>query len=149
MCDSIIRTALNSFPTDRLFHTVIVAMTVVGWFVLSNHCALGSAAKRTGAKNEHACCHNGISQPAKEPVDGKQEMQCCKSLHALMPDASKFGEPPPLLLVAVIEWAETLSLKKKAVPVSALDTGPPPQAASFSELVLHRSLRSHAPPLFV
>jgi hypothetical protein len=138
---------LKSFRTNRLLQSVIVAMTLVGWFVLSNHCALGSLAKRSEMKNEHACCHNGTSQPAKEPMDGGQGMQCCKSVHAIAPDAAKLADAPLLLVVgAVIAWVETLHLDTGAL-VSAVDTGPPPRAASFSELVLHRSLRSQAPPL--
>ena len=122
-------------------------MTLVGWFVLSNHCALGRVTQKAEVKKEHACCHNGDSQPAKAPMDGGQGMQCCKSLHAVAPDAAKLGALPTLLFLgAVPAWVETLNLENKAVLVSTLDTGPPPRAASFTELVLHRSLRSHAPP---
>ena len=126
---------------------VVVAMTLVGWIVLSNHCALRSKARPTEAGKEHACCHNGASQPAQEPMNGGQGMQCCKSLHALAPDPAKLADVSPLVVVgAVVAWIETLNLGSGPVPVLAVDTGPPPRASSFSELVLHRSLRSHAPP---
>jgi hypothetical protein len=138
---------LKSFRANRLLHTVIVAMTLVGWFVLSNHCALAGLAKRTAIEKEHACCHNGTSAPTKEPTDGGQGMQCCKSVHALAPDTAKPADSPVSLVVgAVFAWVDTFNLDGVASRVSTVDTGPPPRAASFSELVLHRSLRSHAPP---
>ena len=121
-------------------------MTLLGWFVLSNHCALGSFTKRTETKKEHDCCHNGSSQPAKEPADGGQGMQCCKSVHATVLDAAKMADVLVSMIVGVvIAWTETLQWENAAL-VSAVDTGPPPRASSFSELVLQRSLRSHAPP---
>lgn len=74
-------------------------------------------------------------------------MQCCKSVHALVPDTAKLADSSFSLVVSVVTaWVETFNLDSGKILVSTVDTGPPPRAASFSELVLHRSLRSHAPP---
>ena len=128
---------------------VIVAMTLSGWFVLSNHCALGRMAQTPQVKKEHACCHNGESKPGKQPADGEQGVQCCKSLRAVVPDAVKVASlTPPTFVVAVLGALFDLEAQTEKAVVLAIDTGPPPRAASFSELVLHRSLRSHAPPFF-
>ena len=122
-------------------------MTLSGWFVLSNHCALGRMAQTPQVKKEHACCHNGDSKPAKQPADGEQDVQCCKSLHAVVPDGVKDASlTPPTFVVAVLGALFDLEAQTEKAVVIASDTGPPPRAASFSELVLHRSLRSHAPP---
>ena len=143
------KTPLNPIRTYRILRTVIVTMTLAGWFVLSNHCALGRMAQTPQVKKEHACCHNGDSKPAKEPADGKQGMQCCKSLRALAPDGVKTVTlTPPMFVVAVLASVLKLEAQTGETVVPAHDTGPPPRAASFSELVLHRSLRSHAPPFF-
>ena len=121
--------------------------TFIGWFVLSNHCALGGIGSRAAAQKAHVCCHNGTSQPVKEPANGGQSTECCKSLHAVVPDGAKFADvPPPFLVGAFVAWVLVRDAQPQAVIVPFGDTGPP-RAESFSELVLHRSLRSHAPPL--
>ncbi len=135
---------MNVIRTNRILRIVIVAMTLSGWFVLSNHCALGRMAQTPRAQKEHACCHNVEPEPAKQPADG---VQCCKSLHAVMPEGVKDASlTPPTFVVAILEAPLHLEAQAEKAVVVASDTGPPPRAASFSELVLHRSLRSHAPP---
>ena len=140
---------LNSIRTNRILRIVIVALTLSGWFVLSNHCALGRMAQTPQAKKEHACCHNGDSKPARQPADGERDVQCCKSLHAVVPDGVKDAAlTPPSFVVAILPSLLALETQTVEAVLLASDTGPPPRAASFSELVLHRSLRSHAPPFF-
>ena len=144
---SIIHIALNSLCANRLVRSVIVAMTLVGWLVLSNHCALGSVAKQKEVKAEHACCHNGTSPPAKEPLNGGQGLQCCRSIHVIVSDTAKLTDVPVLFAVeGVLDWSEARIPDGGTTFFPTLHTGPPLRAASFSELVLHRSLRSHAPP---
>ena len=141
------KTPLNPIRTNRILRVVIVTMTLAGWFVLSNHCALGRMAQTPQVKKEHACCHNGDSKPAKEPADGKQGVQCCKSFRAVVPDGVKAAAlTPPSFVVAILPELPALETQPVAGVILAGDTDPPPRAASFSELVLHRSLRSHAPP---
>ena len=121
-------------------------VTFIGWFVLSNHCALGGIGARAAAQKMHGCCDNGTSQPAKEPTDREGMMGCCKSLHALAPDGAKLTDiPPPFVIGAFVVFGLIRDTQPQAVLVPFGDTGPP-RAASFSELVLHRSLRAHAPP---
>jgi len=136
---------LHSIRTNFILRTVMVAVTLMGWFVLSNHCALGRMVQTAQAQKEHACCPNGQSEPA----NGDQRVQCCKSLHAVVPDGVKAASlTPPEFVVAVLLPLVALEDHIGEAVVLASETGPPPRAASFSELVLHRSLRSHAPPFF-
>ena len=129
---------MNAIRTNRFVRTVIVAMTFLGWFVLSNHCALARLAQQA-----HACCHNGDPKP----VDGSRGVECCKSLHAVMPDGVKAAHPTaPLCMVAIPAVRLAPEDQTDVFFMIACDSGPPPGAESFSELVLHRSLRSHAPP---
>ena len=138
---------LHSTPANRFARTVIALMTLAGWFVLSNHCALGRLSPSAPAKNAHACCQNssaGKSAPASSP--GKTGPECCKSIHALVQDGSKTAELKPALLAYFLPLLPATDMVVSSdSAVVASDTGPP-EARSFSELVLHRSLRSHAPP---
>lgn len=125
-------------------------VTLAGWLVLSNHCALGRMAPGAVAMKEkkaHECCHNGASQPEKKPVDGSEGMECCKSLHALMPADAKLPVAS-LLEIGVLpeEWSVREIVQPELCP-AAPATGPPPDILGFAELVLNRSLLSHAPPL--
>ncbi len=45
-------------------------------------------ASRAGTQRAHGCCHNGASQPVKEPAEGGRSVECCKSLHVLVPDGA-------------------------------------------------------------
>lgn len=120
--------------------------TFVGWFVLSNHCALGGIGSRGAAQKAHGCCDNGTSQPVKAPTDGEGRMGCCKSLHAVVPEGAQFADgPPPFVVGAFVAWVLIRDAQPQVLLVPFGDTGPP-GSESFSELVLHRSLRSHAPP---
>lgn len=120
-------------------------MTLVGWIVLSNHCALGGMATQSVVQKAHGCCHSGASLPPKEPAD-TGSMECCKSLHAVVPDGAKPGDlPPPFVVGSFMAWMLIHDARIEAPTVLCAGTGPP-RVATFSELVLHRSLRSHAPP---
>jgi hypothetical protein len=97
----------------------------------------------------HGCCHNGGGPPLKEPTDGGKGTECCKSVHATVSAGAKLADIPPPCFVAdsFTNWMFARELQIQEVEVAFGDTGPP-VALSFSELVLHRSLRSLAPPFF-
>jgi len=82
-----------------------------------------------------------------EPIGGGEGVQCCKALQVVMPDGSKVVDGMPnLVVVAVLDWVWVLEKPATEPIVLRQDTGPS-RVASFSELVLQRSLRSHAPPV--
>jgi len=121
-------------------------LTLAAWVVLSNHCALaalwvGKPAKVVVVKT---CGCN--PEPAKTPGEKPASTECCKTLHAKMPDSAKLGGPPAqFCLLWIVDWA--CFAEGQSMPASTVKwTGPPPRAATFSELVLQRSLQSHAPP---
>ena len=137
---------MNAIRTNRLLRIAIVTMALFGWFVLSNHCALGRVAQQAQAKKEHACCHNGTSQPEKKTPHGDEGVQCCKSLHAVVPGDAKLPVASALeILVLPIAWP-VFAVALTDLSAAAPATGPPPDSPTFAELVLHRSLRSLAPP---
>ncbi len=130
---------------------VTVFVAFLGWLLLSNHCVLSEivVGKSTPpAASERSCCHR---QPA--PTKGehpKQPMlqECCKSLHAVVPDAAKL--PTAIVLEVIVPAKVELNfsaISPGAHVAGAPPTGPPPDGPTFVDLVLHRSLRSHAPPI--
>jgi len=137
---------LNSIRTNRILRSVIAAVTFLGWFVLSNHCALGRMMQSAPPEQSRSCCHSEAPKPVQEPSHGDPCAHCCKSLHAVMPGVAKAADPvPPMSIIVVLPLLLTLEASTGEAVLIASDSGPP-RAASFSELVLHRSLRSHAPP---
>jgi hypothetical protein len=122
----------------------VAVVMAVGWFVISNHCAL--AAFETGNfAPAHAHCH-GSTAPSKSPSKDEQQ-PCCKVVRAIL---AKGGG-------SVAENALTFYLQQYFVGLVVfpeqlhwpqsfeLDTGPP-FSGSFAESVLQRSILAHAPP---
>ncbi|MGI8889703.1 MAG: hypothetical protein ACR2G0_02830 [Chthoniobacterales bacterium] len=131
---------------SELVRLVIVMTALAAWWVASDHCALASALMRpvaTAPAAQESC--PGHSRPEKTPSQG--ELPCCKSLVAT-PAPAKFvagydsnafvAQPFPVSNLLLVLWHfET--------PILELDTGPP-EAYTFAESVLQRSLLAHAPP---
>jgi hypothetical protein len=125
----------------------VVALLMIAWLVITNHCALGLMQPTANAKSEHAHCHGGKTKQDDAPGETRE---CCKTLHASLPakaevkfDASKFQ-----LQVLLLVQALAVGIAKPAPAVFIFDHGPP-RTLSFAESVLQRSLLSHAPPLAV
>jgi hypothetical protein len=122
-------------------------LLLVAWFGASNHCALG-ALQGAGAVHQHAgcCCHHSRipDAPRNAPVK-----ECCAALHSTLPTTEKSPAPPVTLdgdSQSVDLQPAGLSIRPETSKIEPIETGPP-RAHSFAELVLQRSLRSHAPPL--
>lgn len=126
----------------------LIAITALGWFLLSNHCALAGliAAKTQSAVAPMHCRGN---QPPPPNKNGEEEMPCCKVLRATVTSEAKTVEaasndfvPLQPWMVAEIIFADEAHLQSAA---EELGTGPP-FADSFAESVLRRSIFAHAPP---
>ena len=141
---------MNFIRTNFALRAATVTVAFFAWVVLSNHCALADmlAVKTAPVPAEkHGCC-NHHPAPAK---DGKQrppmQQECCKSLNVLVHDGVKLPVAPLLEIVALpVGWQAVPALTLQEEDSAAPATGPPPDVPGFIELVLHRSLRSHAPP---
>jgi hypothetical protein len=133
----------------RNFRVLTGSITMLAWFVISNHCMLDAAISPvTQVMAQKECCPMHTSQPsapAKPKEPGGLQL-CCKNLpamavkslqvraHVVAPLLGTFPEPDRVVAPGQDEQ-----------PLLCLDTGPP-GAFSFSELVLQRSLLAHAPP---
>jgi hypothetical protein len=124
--------------------SVFALVTIVAWFALSNHCALGSAVSGHDSQTETNDCPMH-SSPAKQKPPVKT--LCCKELRAVL--AKSAAKVLSFRPAAAMDYAVTERFVPLVVPVSPLlrlDTGPP-RAFSFAEVVLQESVLSHAPPL--
>jgi hypothetical protein len=123
---------------------LIIAVAICSWFAISNHCVFAALATNDTASSQ--CPFH--SKPAKQekPSTGAQ---CCKILRAVASvpakswarDETKSSDADAYRgehALAIVHSQTTL------VPLF-LDTGPP-DAHSFAELILQRSLLAHAPP---
>ena len=141
---------MNAVRTNFAFRVATVTVAFFAWLVLSNHCALAEmlAVRTAPVSAEKSGCCNHHPTPAK---DGKPcpplQQGCCKSLTIVVPDGVKLPTATALEIVSLpVEWLLAFTIALPEEKRDALDTGPPPDVPGFIELVLHRSLRSHAPP---
>jgi hypothetical protein len=121
----------------------IVAVVICSWLAISNHCAFAALATKTDAASDGCPFH---SKPKEKPSAGTQ---CCKILRAVTPVVTKSWARDDAKLSRADFCAEesigTEHLRTALAP-SFLDRGPP-DARSFAELILQRSLLAHAPPI--
>jgi hypothetical protein len=137
---------LMTAATQQITRIAIVAVSIVTWFSISNHCALGALiAARSQSAAAQMPCHGNQSPPAN---DGDEEMPCCKILRATITAQAKILQGPSMDFLLIQHWipAEPISAENRQVRCESceLDTGPP--AASFAESVLQQSILAHAPP---
>jgi hypothetical protein len=121
-----------------------VTIAICSWIALSNHCAFAAVATEINTAQTECPFH---SKPAKQKEQPSQ-VQCCKVLRAVVfaktkdwaRDDAKFCDANfPVQAGAFVVQCP------RAVAPLLLDTGPP-GAFSFAELILQRSLFTHAPP---
>ena len=135
----------------RNFRVLTGSITLLAWFVISNHCMLDaatSAVPQVAAQNECCPMHATQTGAPAQPKEQNAPQLCCKNLPATalkpLPSLALFIAP---LLGTFFEPDRVVAPGRDDQPLLCLDTGPP-GAFSFSELVLQQSLLTHAPPSF-
>ena len=126
---------------------VTVLLAIVSWIAISNHCAFSAISAPVG-DTQGACPFH--SKPPKQKEQPSQ-VQCCKVLRAVVPAATKSSARDDANFPGGdlrFEKFAFLALSRNAPTPLLLDTGPP-GALSFAELILQRSLLTHAPPILV
>jgi len=122
-----------------------VTIAICSWIALSNHCAFAAIAGEINTAQTECPFH---SKPAKQKEQSSQ-VQCCKVLRAVVlaktkdwaRDDAKFCDANlPVQAGAFVAYSSP------TLAPLLLDTGPPLRAFSFAELILQRSLFTHAPP---
>jgi hypothetical protein len=125
-------------------HGAIVVVAICSWFAISNHCAFAALATKTDSVQTGCPFH---SKPKEKPSTGAQ---CCKILRAIASVTAKSWLRDDAKLFEADHYYDeraliTAYLQTTLAPLF-LDTGPP-DAHSFAELILQRSLLAHAPPV--
>ena len=121
---------------------VTVAIAIVSWVAIFNHCAFSAIATETAPAQSECPFH---SKPSKQK-DNSANVQCCKILRATLATAAKSWARDNTNfsnLDFMIEEVVVTPASHCAAPL-LLDTGPPGKT-SFAELI--GSMRAHAPPL--
>jgi hypothetical protein len=124
-----------------------VAIAICSWIAISNHCAFAAVATEMDKAQTECPFH---SKPAKQK-EQSSHVQCCKVLRAVVlgkakgwaRDDAKFSD-----VDLRFEQFVFIALLRNAQLSLSLDTGPP-DAHSFAELILQRSLLAHAPPSLI
>jgi hypothetical protein len=122
----------------------VTITAITSWLVVSNHCAL-AVTTPTEQSVQAACPFH--SKPARQKEQSSQ-LQCCKVLRAVVPTIAKSWTRSDSDFSDIhfpFEHCRLFAHFRDALASLFLDTGPP-DAHSFAELVLQRSLLAHAPP---
>jgi len=132
--------------TSSLCQITTVVAVFVGWFALSNHCVIGACARPVPVAKG---CPMHAKSPEKTPKENGATQPCCKTLRAVMV-VKIVAKSNALDFVLKPFFADTTRpvISQTVSGLLALDTGPP-EALSFSESVLQRSILAHAPPHFI
>jgi hypothetical protein len=122
----------------------VVVLSLVAWFALSNHCALGSVAATGQPAAEMSGCPMHSSPAKKTPTT---RTPCCKDVRAIVAKCVS-ANSCVARLVGSREIAREILQQPARVSnnLHILDTGPP-GCFSFAESVLQESVLSHAPPI--
>jgi len=124
---------------------LVVAVMLLSWLVVTNHCVLGFGQTVAGAKTEHAHCHGDTSGDGqKAPADGMRE--CCRVIKASVTGHTEFKADAAQFHLLAFVLLDTLSAPQENTAVTFIHDHGPPRVFSFAESVLQRSLLSHAPP---
>jgi hypothetical protein len=124
---------------------LIVLVTMLSWFGMSNHCVLGIAIPRDRPARSECPFHSHPSKPAKQKTSS--ELPCCKILRAI---AVSFAKNLARAIVDLdyvdLAFANLVVFAPPKISFrsATLDTGPP-GATSFAELI--GSMHAHAPPV--
>lgn len=122
---------------------IAVVLTLVAWFSLSNHCALGAVVPVSEAASSSCPMH---SAPAKKKKPATKT-PCCKDVRAVIAKSVTASTAGVRLFVARDNAAEIFAQPVRGVTeFKNLGTGPPGWL-SFAESVLQESMPAHAPPV--
>lgn len=136
---------MKAFRTPTISRFLVVAVMLLSWFVITNHCALARMQAQMAAQDEAECCHKKGQAPEKE-APCQELAQCCKAVKASLSGKAEVKFDTSNFQIQYFAILQVLAAQT-AQPAQELifDHGPP-RAVSFAESVLQRSLLSHAPP---
>lgn len=142
------------FRNCRALRVGIIAGLILAWFAASNHCLLAAPCmpKDTAVKDNMPadCPMHSQKQSSSQPVkqQDRQDLPCCEKLPATPAIVAAGPAIPEWLGAYVTFFAKAAAeLQLRDAPSLLFNDAGPPGQTSFAELVLQRSLLSHAPPV--
>ena len=124
-------------------------MLMTAWLVASNHCAIGLMKPVPTTAAAHSVCHSCKSEPMKPQPASGGDRECCKALQGVPADTAKADVKYEASLFTLLDFVVTEVLSRAASQTARTLDHAPPRSISFAELILQRSLLSHAPPFAV
>jgi hypothetical protein len=136
---------VKAFRAPSIHRFLVVAVMMLSWFIITNHCALARLQRHQAANESVPSCHKNKQPPGSE-LPCREMPQCCKAVKASLSGKAevKFDTSKGQDQVFAVIQLLSAQAAQSAVPL-LFDHGPP-RAESFAETVLQRSLLSHAPP---
>lgn len=133
------------------YRILVALVSIAAWFVASNHCAMATSSKASPPRMDSGCPMHAQHQDAPHPEKGGGcgDLPCCKNLPATVAIGKTIPKP---ISVGDFNWLSSQLVRLIEVEhprlSPLLDTGPPGEN-NFIQLVLHRSIRVHAPPSLI
>jgi hypothetical protein len=137
---------VKAFRASLLTRCLVAVVTLLSWLVLTNHCALAAILPSIPAKSIHAHCHAAMHQGKKESPD-RGLRECCQAVKASLPSKMLLKFDASFFTLQAYAVLVTLAPRTSEPDTELLQDHGPPAVGSFAEIVLQRSLLSHAPPL--
>lgn len=138
---------MKTIRSQHFTRVLVGILTLLGWIALSNHCALAGVLSKTPKGGHAACCQKNPQSPTEKAPCPQLPQGCCKTLNVVTPDGAKLPDKAQADIVkAPLDLQSSVVILPSVKIYAAPETGPPPDSPTFAELVLQRSLHSHAPP---
>jgi hypothetical protein len=137
---------VKAFRTPTISRFLVVAVMLLSWFVITNHCALARMQAEMAAQDEAECCQKKGQAPEKE-APCQDLSQCCKAVKASLSGKAEVKFDTANYQIQYLAILQVLAAQTAQPAQGQVFDHGPPRAVSFAESVLQRSLLSHAPPI--
>ena len=134
------------FLRNRALRLPIIALAVIGWLSLTDHCAI-AVIKSSPKSQPMPSCHESSERHHIPTKEKGCDFECCK-LRATPPqfsDGLSSSYHTQFVPITYPGNHAASAIFIGATLLLELDTGPP-FVTSFAESVLQRSILAHAPP---
>jgi hypothetical protein len=139
---------VKAFRTPTIRRFLVVAVMLLSWFVITNHCALARMQAQLAVQDEAECCHKSGKASEKE-APCQELVQCCQAVKASLSGKAEVKFDAAKCQIQFLAILQVLAAQSARTAQELVFDHGPPRAVSFAECVLQRSLLNHAPPFAV
>jgi len=135
--------------STRFFSLTVAVVTVMAWFIGTNHCLLEVMKQQENTAVSMSHCPDHSQKPGNTDDPSSGMLACCQGLQSAKFELAKANVvfSPVLVPIQVLVLSQLLLSEAPAsiTPNSGYETGPP-LADFFVRTVLRCSLRENGPP---